>query len=174
VTVDLINQYSDYGSGAASPAADSSLIVSRAASSSVASSWAIPVGRLLRSIEGLAPPIPAQEADNRTTAQQNSVPKTAQQEPENMTAQPLVTPPALTPPSIASGGTESPRPEQSTPSDKDFDLLVATNPASPIAATGAVAVNDIETRLQSVLKETKAIRMKGEQYKKDNASSAKY
>jgi hypothetical protein len=148
--------------------------VSRAASSSVASSWAIPVGRLLRSIEGLAPPIPAQEADNRTTAQQNSVPKTAQQEPENMTAQPLVTPPALTPPSIASGGTESPRPEQSTPSDKDFDLLVATNPASPIAATGAVAVNDIETRLQSVLKETKAIRMKGEQYKKDNASSAKY
>jgi hypothetical protein len=52
VTVDLINPFSDYGSGVESPAAKSSLIVSRVASSSVSSSWAIPVSRLLRSIEG--------------------------------------------------------------------------------------------------------------------------
>ena len=88
VTVDLINAYSDYRSGVDSPATKSSLIVSRAASS-VSSSWAIPVSRLLRSIEGLRPPIPERETDSRTTAQQDSVTKAAQQEPENTTAQPL-------------------------------------------------------------------------------------
>jgi hypothetical protein len=78
VTADLINPYSDYGSETESPAADSGLIVSGAASSAARSSWAIlPVSRLLRSIEKLAPPIPVQEPDKRTTAQHDSVTKIA-------------------------------------------------------------------------------------------------
>jgi hypothetical protein len=170
VAVDLINPYSDYGSEAESSAAKSSLIVSRAASSSLPSSWAIPVSWLLRSIEELSPPIPAQEPVNRTITQQNSVTKTSQQEPENTTAQPLVTPSSLTPPSIASEGTESPRPGQPTPNDNELDLLVATSHASPAAAIGAVALSDLETRLQSVLKESKAIRMRQVGQCKGNAA----
>jgi hypothetical protein len=157
VTVDLINLYSDDGSEAESSAAKSSLIVSRAASSSVSSSWAIPVSRLLRSRRTFTANSGArtrQQDDSSTNFR-----KTAQQEPENTTAQPRVTPPSLTPPSIVSEGNESPRPGQPTPNDNELDLVVATNPASPVAATGAVALSDSETRLQSVLKESKVFRM---------------
>ncbi len=131
--------------------------MSRAASSSVSSSWAIPVSRLLRSRRTFTANSGArirQQNDSSTKFR-----KTAQQEPENTTAQPRVTPPSLTRPSIASEGTESPRPGQPTPNNNELDLLVATNPASPVAATGAVTLSDSETRLQSVLKESKAFRM---------------
>jgi hypothetical protein len=51
---------SDCGSGVKRPAAKSILIVSRAAPS-VSSSWAIPVSRRFRSIDGLAPKLPVEE-----------------------------------------------------------------------------------------------------------------
>jgi hypothetical protein len=67
VTVELINPFSDYGSEVDSPAGKSNLIVSRV-ESSVLLSWKYSVLRLLRSTERLAPPIPAQEPDKKTTA----------------------------------------------------------------------------------------------------------
>jgi hypothetical protein len=67
--------------------------VSRAASSSVSSSWAIPVSRLLRSRRTFTA-----NSGARTRQQDDSSTKfrkTAQQEPENTTAQPRVTPPSF-------------------------------------------------------------------------------
>jgi hypothetical protein len=55
VTIGRINLYSDYGNECDSPASDRSLIVSSS------SSWAIPSGRLLYSIEERVTPIPVQE-----------------------------------------------------------------------------------------------------------------
>jgi hypothetical protein len=105
MTVDLISStpLRIVEAGVESPAAKSSLIVSRAAPS-LSSSWAIPVSRLLRSIKGRAPQLPVQEPENRTTAQHDSSTKTAQQEPENQYSS-TTGDPTL---SITSEGTEAP------------------------------------------------------------------
>jgi hypothetical protein len=106
--------------------------------------------RLLRSIERLAPPIPSQEPNNKTKAQEDSATKAAEQESKKTTA-------LVTPPSFASEGSESPPPGQPTPRDNQIDLLVATEPTSPAAATATDPLMGLGGRLQFMLEESRGL-----------------
>jgi hypothetical protein len=137
VTIAPMNPYSDYGTETMSPN-DSSLIVS----SALESSWVKPSKLLLHSIEELlVTPISIYQQEQK------------QQEPENTAAQ-LVTPASMPLPSVASDRTESPRRGKQTPATSSDDPLlqfVATNPASPDVATGAVTEREVDGGLVSLV-----------------------